>query len=183
MKYLKGSLLGGIVFFIWMNISWMFIGWHQAYMKPVEGEAKLAEAIRETIEEPGMYFIPYSDQKSNENERKAFMKKMASGPFAKMMIYPQGKPFNMAKMMLIGFIISCLLSGFVTCLLEQTARLTLTQKVMFVELVGLVGSSSLILGNWNWWGYPHLYVVVNLVDMAISWSLVGLVLGKFVVKE
>ena len=57
MKYLKGSLLGGIVFFAWMNISWMFIGWHQAYMKPIENEAKLAQAIQSTVTEPGMYFI------------------------------------------------------------------------------------------------------------------------------
>ena len=111
------------------------------------------------------------------------MTKMQSGPYAKMMIYPEGKPFNMGKMMIIGFLISCLLCGLITCLLEHTARLSLAQKVMFVELTGLVGSSFMILANWNWWGYPHLYVVVNLVDMAISWSLVGLVLGKFVVKD
>ncbi len=183
MKYLKGSLLGGIVFFLWMNISWMLIGWHQAYMKPVGNETELAQAIRSTISEPGMYFIPYHNQKNDKNDHAEFMQKMETGPFAKMMIYPNGKPFSMGNMLLVSFLISCLLSGLITFLLELTKKLTLAQKVMFVELVGLVGSSSLILGDWNWWGYPPLYVVVNLIDVAISWSLVGLVLGKFVIKD
>lgn len=183
MKYFKGGLLGGLVFFVWMNISWMLIGWHQAYMKPVGNEMELIQAIRSTVTEPGMYFIPYHDQKSANYDQQEFMQKMQTGPFAKMMIYPNGLPCNMTQMMLISFLISCLLSSLITFLLELTRRLTLAQKVMFVELVGLVGSASLILGNWNWWGYPHLYVVVNLIDAAISWSLVGLVLGKFVVKD
>ena len=179
-RCLKGTLLGGLAFFIWMNVSWMMIGWHQAYMSPVPNVDALSAAIKTNVTEKGLYFIPFH-KKGGDQE--AFQNKMSEGPFAKMVIYPDGKPFNMGKMMLFGFLISCLIASLLTCLLTHTSGLSLMKKVMFCEVAGMVGALQIILSNWNWWGYPCLYVIVMTVDLAISFSLVGLVLGKFVVKD
>lgn len=177
---LKGTVLGGITFFVWMNISWMLLGWHQSYMKPVAGEAVLSQAIKETVTENGLYFIPFMER---GGDQESFMSKMSQGPFAKMLIYPEGKPFNMGQMMLFGFLISCLVSCLLNYLLCKTSGLSLLQKVLFCEVAGLIGSSQMILANWNWWGHSAHYVIVNLCDAAIAYSLVGLVLAKFVHKK
>lgn len=179
-KCMKGCLLGAITLFVWMNISWMAIGWHQAYMKSVPGEAALSQALKSSVKESGLYFIPHM---AKGDDQEAFKSEMQSGPFAKMVIYPEGKPFNMGKMMFFGFLFCLLASALLNYLLCMTSGLSLMKKVMFCELVGFVGTSQMVLANWNWWGFPCLYVIVMLVDAAIAYSLVGFVLGKFVHKD
>lgn len=180
MKCLKGAIVGGVIFFVWMNVSWMFIGWHQSYMKQVPNEAYLSQALKASVSESGLYFIPFHGK---GGDQEAFKNQMKKGPFAKMLLAPDGKDFNMGKMMGFGFLISCLLGGLLTCLLSFTSGLSLLQKVMFSKLAGLLGSSWFLLSDWNWWGMPCLYVVINLVDMAIAWSLMGFGIAKWVDKD
>ena len=177
---LKGAIFGGLVFFLWTNISWMAIGWHNAYMSPVPNEEALSQALRTEIPKSGLYFIPWHDMSSDQEDVK---RRMETGPFARMMIHPQGKSFDMGLPILLSLLVNCLLSALATYLLLHTKGLSTFQKLGFVKSVGVAGSAWLIFANWNWWGFPTLYLIINLVDIGIAWSLIGLVLAKFVVKD
>ena len=90
---------------------------------------------------------------------------------------------SMGLPMLMSFILNCLLATLATWLLLQTFGLSFLGRVAFVAAVGLSGSGWLVFANWNWWGFPTTYLIVNLVDLGIAWSLVGLGLARFVVKR
>jgi hypothetical protein len=111
------------------------------------------------------------------------MQKMAEGPFAYIVLRPAGMSTSMGKMMSLGLLASFLWCALATFLLLKTTGLTLVQKIGFVKLAGLLGSMTVYFGQWNWWGFPASYLLVNVVDQAIGWGLVGLVLAKFVVKR
>ena len=138
----KGALIGGLVFFVWTNISWMAIGWHNSYMSAVPDEVVFAEAIRAKIPASGLYFIPWHDGSSDWDEVR---KKTEQGPFAYMMITPGGKSMSMAPFMIRSLIWNCLLALIMTWLLRQTSGLSLVGRVGFVGAVGLTGSSWLRL--------------------------------------
>ena len=180
MTLIKGALIGGLIFFVWTNISWMAIGWHNSYMSAVPNEDGFAESIRTEIPESGLYFVPWHDGTSDWDEVR---KKTERGPFALMMITPQGKSMSMVLPMARSLILNCVLATLATWLLLQTSGLLFFRRVLFVASVGLIGSGWLVFANWNWWGYPDTYLVVNLIDLGIVWSLVGLGLARFVAKE
>jgi len=177
---IRGAVIGGVIYFVWTNISWMALGWHNAYKKPVPNESAVAEVIRSEFPEEGLYFIPWHDK---DGDPEVLQQKMETGPFAFMMIQPKGMSFNMGAFMGRSFLLNCLMAMLATWLLLHTSGLSFCQKVGFVIGVGLCGSSWMVFANWNWWGYPNTYLIVNILDLIAAWTLVGLGLSKFVVKN
>jgi hypothetical protein len=92
------------------------------------------------------------------------MGKMNAGPFI----------FSLIIQIIGAFIVSWMLL--------QTKGLNGKQQVGFVTLFGLgVG----ILGqfpDWNWWGFSGCYVVSNLIDLIIGWTLAGIGIVKVIKK-
>ena len=43
---IKGGLIGGIIAFIWMNISWMVLPWHAMTIDTVEDDTQIAHSIK-----------------------------------------------------------------------------------------------------------------------------------------
>jgi len=39
-----------------------------------------------------------------------------------------------------------------------------------------------IMPNWNWWGFPRNYVILDLIDLIVAWTLAGFVISKLVSK-
>jgi hypothetical protein len=177
---LKGALLGGITYFVWMNVSWMGLGWHKTYMKSFSDESAVASALKGAASGSGVYAMPDPKHCASPEQ---MMGKMAEGPFAYIMLRPGGRSTSMGAMMLLGLLASFVWSGMATFLLMKTTGLSLVHKIGFVKIAGLLGSLSIYFGQWNWWGFSETYVLVNVLDQAIGWGLVGLVLGKFVVKS
>jgi len=136
--------------------------------------------LKSEIPQSGLYFIPWHDKNSSPDEVR---KKTEAGPFAYMMIHPNGMSMDMLPNMAMGFLVNCFMCLLVTWLLMRTKGLSFIQKVGFVKMAGLCGSTWLIFANWNWWGYPNTYLIVNIVDQSIAWGAVGLGLAKFVVKD
>lgn len=180
MTLMKGALVGGLILFFWTNISWMMIGWHQAYMKPVPNEAILGKGIKTAISENGLYVLPHH-KKGDDME--TMKKQLREGPFAYMMIMPNGKEFGLGKMMVRGFLFSCLVGLIATWLLLQTSGLSLWQKVGFIKVVGLIGTGSVFFAHWNWWSFPNTYLLVNIVDQGFAFGWLGLGLSKLVVNK
>lgn len=178
-KILKGAILGGITYFVWMNISWMGIGWHSSYMKSFSDETSVATALRGAASSDGIYALPDPKNCTSPDQ---MMAKMKAGPFAYIMLRPNGRSTSMGMMMVLGLIASCFWSAIATFLLLRTTGLSLFQKIGFVKISGLLGTLSVYFAQWNWWGFSETYVLVNVIDQGIAWGLVGLVLGKFVVR-
>jgi hypothetical protein len=52
-----GTILGAIIVFIWMMISWMFIPWHCMVMNKFSNEQSVSETILKTLK--GMEYTSF----------------------------------------------------------------------------------------------------------------------------
>ena len=176
---IKGALIGGLIAFIWMNISWMVLPWHFMTISTLEDEAPLAKSLKNNVPENGLYILPWTTDKSKEG-MEAFNKKMEVGPYAYMVVHPNGFSQSMPKMMFFGLLFNVLVAFMLTYLVSKASGLTYFQKVRFIKLAGLAGALIIVVPNLIWWQFPLAYSLVTLIDAGITWGLAGLEILKIV---
>ena len=177
---LKGAILGGLAAFLWGAFSWMALPWHNMTISAVPRETELSTAIKNTVEEDGLYIIPWSTEKGSEE---AVRKKMAEGPFAFMAIKPGGTGTAMSKPMFISILVNMFVAGLLTCLLLQSNISGFIKRMGFVQMAALSGAIIVLFNHWNWWGFGTSYTLVYLADIGITYGIVGSVLAKIIPKE
>ena len=176
---IKGALLGGLVAFIWTNLSWMVLPWHQMTISTLPNEAPIAEALKNNVKENGLYILPWTTEKTGEAMAEV-NQKMENGPYAYMVVYPNGFKKSMPKMMLWGLLSNVLIAFMLTYLLTKTRGLSYIQKVGFVKMAAIAGSLVIVVPNLIWWQFPLAYTLVTIVDTALTWGFAGLAIGKIV---
>src|SRR2546423_10355233 len=137
-QMILGSVLGGIVLFVWGAIAWMFIPWPGQPLRGFKNEDAVTQAIIANAPQSGNYLLPNADQKglTAEQQQKA-MEKMAKGPivFASVRL----EPFNsMAKPLVSQFLTQLLVALLGTVLLLQTSGLSYKSRVIFLTVIGLI---------------------------------------------
>lgn len=176
---LKGALLGGLAAFLWTNISWMVLPWHGWTISTVANENLLAEALKTSIPQSGLYILPWSNEHSEEEYAK-INEKMEQGPYAYMVVSPNGFKKSMPKMMGFGLLFNILIAFVFTYLLSKTRDLSYLQKVGFIEFAAIAGALVIIVPNAIWWQFPMGHTLVTIADTAITWAIAGLAIGKIV---
>jgi hypothetical protein len=176
---IKGALIGGLIAFIWTNISWMVLPWHQITISTLPNEAPVAEALKNNVSENGLYILPWTTDKSGEAMAE-FDQKIKNGPYAYMVVHPDGLEMNMGKMMFLGLLTNILVAFMLTYLLTKTKGLSFIQKVGFIKLAAVGGGLVVVVPNIIWWHFPLGYSLLTIVDIAIAWGLAGLAIGKIV---
>ncbi len=178
---IKGAFFGGIIAFVWMNISWMVLPWHQKTIATLPDDEPVAESLRMHVPANGLYILPWTSDHSKE-AMAAFNEKMDRGPFAFMVVYPNGIKMNMTQMMLYGLLFNIVVALILTWLLTKTKGLSYIQKIGFVKVAALAGAMVILVPNLIWWHFPMAYTLITFIDTAITWGLAGLAIGK-VVKD
>ncbi len=181
-----GSLLGGLVLFIWGAVSWMVLPWHMATLKKFKDEGAVAQVFVANAPESGEYILPNAHQHESglpDAQRKAAeesaMTRMMQGPFMFSSISLRGTK-NMGTSMGIGMANQILAALLATGLLLKTAGLTFGGRVGFVMTLGLLAGVVINLQHWNWWQFSTAYTAVAFGDLLIGWFLAGLVIAKVV---
>jgi len=179
---IKGSLIGGLVAFIWMNFSWMVLPWHQKTISTLPNDAPVAEALKNNVSKSGLYILPWSASMSKEAQAEV-SQKLENGPFAYMVVHPNGLKLNMTKMMLFALLSNIVIAFILTYLLTKTSGLSYIQKVGFVKMAAIAGALVVVVPNLIWWHFPLDYTLVTIVDTAFTWGFAGLAIGKIVKDE
>jgi lipoprotein signal peptidase len=178
-----GTILGGLVAFVWSSVSWEVIGWHEKTMVKFQNEDEVSAVIASHAPVDGTYLLPAGpstdgmtpDQK--KATQAATMEKMQKGPIMFATVRRGG--FGSFSRGLIIQLLSLMAAAFLlTWLLLQTSGLSYARSVAFLAIVGLSASVIVDLPNWNWWGFSGAYTAVNLADSTITWLLAGLVIAK-----
>lgn len=173
---IKGTLIGGIIIFVWMLISWTVIPWHCWTMKEFIDETEVAQTLLENTTEDGFYPIPNICH-LYEGEMKDKLKELKEGPFAFISIRREGYDFKAVKPHIISFIIWLISALIVTYILLHCRLGSYWKRVWVVTLLGLLVGVAGMLPGWTWWGFPFDFVFLNLLDFVIAWFLAGLALG------
>jgi len=180
---LLGTILGGLAAFVWSNISWELIGWHEKTFHAFQKEDEVAMVISSHAPESGVYMLPSaSSQSGMSGEQKkaaqaAMMDKMQKGPIMFAAVRRSGFG-SFVQTMIIQLVALMAAAFLLTWLLLQTSGLSYARRVTFLAIAGLAASVIVNIPDWNWWGFPASYTLVNLVDFTLTWLLAGLVIAK-----
>ena len=169
-----GTLLGGIIVFVWMMVSWMVLPWHCTAMNQFKDEAAVAAVVMENTEEDGVYVLPSMCGPGSMEEHMAATRK---GPVMFAAVRKYGADMESPAPYIIGFIITLLSAFLITYLWMFSGGTGYWRGVGFFTLVGLVVGVVGGLPNWNWWGFSIEYVGVEILDSVIAWFLAGLVIS------
>lgn len=179
-----GTILGGLVAFLWSSVSWEVIGWHEKTLVTFQNEDDVSAAIASHITQSGTYLLPAgpsqagmtSEQKKAAQE--VLTQKMQKGPVMLASIRRDGFG-SFTRGLVTQVLIQMAGALLLTWLLLQTASgLSYMRRVAFLAVAGLAASVIADLPNWNWWGVSGAYTAVNLADYTITWLLAGLVIAK-----
>jgi hypothetical protein len=174
-KMIMAAIVGGIVMFAWMGISWMALPWHKAQFNAFKDEAAVSKAVGKNAQASGVYIMPHT----NMGKDKAKTEK----PFAFVVVKAEGVGDMKAAMnrSLIGdFILSVVLAGMLGCLLKMTAGSGC--PVLLSVKVGLIAGLVAHVPNNVWFHFPTGYTVLGVADAVVAFALAGLVIAKFVLK-
>jgi hypothetical protein len=178
-----GTILGGLMAFVWSSISWELIGWHEKTMVAFHNEDEVSAVIASHAGQDGTYILPSTPPtagmtpEQKKNVMAAVIQKMQTGPIMVAGVRRGG--FGSYSRTLIIQLLSLMAAAFLlTWLLLQTSGLSYARRVAFLAIVGLAASVIVDLPNWNWWGFSGAYTAVNLADSMLTWLVAGLVIAK-----
>lgn len=176
---IKGALIGGVVAFLWTNISWMILPWHGMTISTLPNEESIAGLMKVNIAESGLYILPWPSEHTEEEMVKV-NKRMEEGPYAYMVVRPNGVKKSMPKMMVLGLLSNILIAFMLTFLLMKTKGLGYIEKVGFIKIAAIAGALVIVVPNLIWWQFPMGYTLVTIVDTALTWGFSGLAIAKIV---
>jgi hypothetical protein len=178
-----GTILGGVVAFIWSSISWEVLPWHEQGFHSFQNDEEVSAVIASHITESGNYILPGRPpmEGMNAEQKKALettlMAKMQKGPVMFAAIR-RGGFGSFTAGVVKQFLILAAGAFLLTWLLMQTSGLSYGQRVIFLAVAGLAASIVSDLPNWNWWGFSGSYTAVMVADSTVTWLFAGLVVAK-----
>ncbi|MEQ1859198.1 MAG: hypothetical protein ABMA13_04620 [Chthoniobacteraceae bacterium] len=180
MKLIIRTLLAGLAIFAWGFISWGVLSWH--YPREVANDAALAEAIKSSITEPGVYMVP-SKMKTDGTRRsdEGCMKAMTDGPFMLAMIRPGASTRPMASMYVGGIVVALVQAALIAFILGH-ARLGYGGSIQLSAYIGLFAGLAYWLPTWNWFEYPVSYWLPYIADYVVQGILAAVILGRTVCR-
>ncbi len=175
-KWLVGSLVGAILLFGWLFISFPLAGLHDKEFKYVNGQEQLMSSLTSNLKEDGQYMLPQAAPGATAEEKQKKMEEMNGKPYA-LIIYKSGYKADMITPMIRGFFVDLVIVLLLIFVLGRSITLTL----------GSIWMGSLAIGFVAWLWYPYTQniwyqtpielVTGALMDWFIAYSLVGLWLG------
>ena len=173
---IKGTVLGGLVLFVWGAISWMALPFHGNVLQGFANEDAVLQAITAHAPRSGVYLLPNTEG-GGEAAQQAAQERMQKGPgvLAAIRVGPMG---SMASYMLSGLLIQMAAALVGTGLLLRARLETYGARVVFLAVTGLLIGIAGHLPQWNWWHFSTGYTLLEMADLVISWTLAGLVIGK-----
>jgi hypothetical protein len=172
-RWIPASLVAAVVLFVWSFVSHMAIGFEEKFITGLPDEA--AVALKSTVKQSGLYFFP------NEKDMEKMAALTATQPYGLVSIAvnkPFVFPINLARQLGL-YLVSALIAGWLFAKALPGLR-SLTEKVVFMALMGAMASILIVGGYANWYNFPWGLVAVGVVDQGIGWGLAGWVFAKMI---
>jgi hypothetical protein len=172
------AIAGGVVVFVWSALSHMALGLGTAGISTMPNEDRMAQAIRGSITEPGLYFFPGFDasRKFTPEEEKAWTEKYRRGPSGILIVQPGGRDPMAPEQLVIELVADILAAGVAAFLLGGLAG-SFTARVAAVGLLGVFEWLDINVSYWNWYKFPTAFTLAALVEQVVGWTLAGLVMA------
>lgn len=184
-KVLIAGLVGGVVIFIWQFISYTVLPWHMMVIHNIPSGEQISQILKNDGIPGGVYHHPGfpEETESQEEAMKAFTERYKQGANINLMVYAaQGEDPNNPMQFVISYILNVLGAIIAAFMLWKAGGsiVGLVPRALFVAGLGLFTVVSHILLNWNWWGFPGDFILVESADTLVAWFLAGLAIAGLV---
>ncbi|MCC7440389.1 MAG: hypothetical protein IT285_02080 [Bdellovibrionales bacterium] len=183
-RVLRGALLGGLAAYSWVTISWLVLPFHGWTTTRFEHEPVVAALLRSQAPRPGLYLLPHPISAPNTESELAHRELRERGPSAFVVVNPgaptdPASPWPYLASLVLHLAVAAGLS-FAMAYVRPIGALRLG-----LGCAGVVTSGGfLLLGPLAWFfGFPLGYVALALADLALAWSLGGLMIARFAGPE
>lgn len=158
-----GIVGGALALFAWETLSNAALPWHRMTMRTFTDSAGALTAIRAHAPENGLYV----------DDR---------GVVAAVSLLPDqsSKTALLGPMMARQVALDLLVAAVLLLAMLRLPRATTAQYAGVFAVAAFAISASTFVSNWNWWGYPAAWTLVQVVDRTIGFALMGLVMGWIV---
>ncbi len=179
-RLLIGSLVGGVIIFIYLAISWTVSPLHLQTFKYTPAQDSVLAALK-AVDEPGAYMLPAADNRNAAGMDADFQKREAAvaeariGHPAAVVIYTPSMP-PMNAFAFLGALIADILAVLAVSVILVAARDRLSgffQRWWIVMLVPLIMLCLDHAPQLIWMGYPFHYVSGFITDAFFEWAIVG----------
>jgi hypothetical protein len=155
-----GALASALALFVWQALSHTLLPWHDATLREFTDAAAVTEVVAANAPERGVYVA-------------------ASGIFAAVQIDPAVPDRTELMGVMLGRQagINLIVTLLLAFLVAGAARRSPVQVALRLGILGLAAGIVTHVSQWNWMGIGPSYALVNAIDLAIGWGIVGLVLG------
>lgn len=173
------ALLGAIVIFLWQFVSHTMLPIGEMGFRLPQNEDVVLQAVPPALPTPGIYVLPSMDpaKMGDESVMKAWVEKAKVNPYAFVVVAgPNPDAANMARplvMQFIGNLIAALLAAW---LLAATPW-GFGARVLGATAFGVFGWLANIVPQWSWYRFPNDFLLGNLLDQAIGWTLAGIAIA------
>jgi hypothetical protein len=187
MRVLLAAILGGAVFFVWSFVAHDMLGLGEVGIKDIPSEQTVVSELRNSITQPGFYFIPgvglppnaTSEQKKAAMQQ--FQQKIASGPFGILIYHPVGADVqNLSRQLPREFGLNVVVALIMAILVAWAAPSSFASRLGFVTLAGIMVALLTNVEYWNWYGFPANYTLAAMATQVIGFFLAGIVIALIV---
>lgn len=190
-RILLAGVLGGIALFMWGSLSHIVLGLGSVGIKeiPAGQEETVQSTLRAALPQPGFYFFPgmgippgaSAQQKQAATE--LYKQKYQQGPTGILIFHPEGAPILTPAQLGIQFALTVMEALIAAWLLSLAALSGFASRVGFVFMLGVLMALSTNVEYWDWYGFPASYTAAYILDKAIGFLIVGLVVAPLVKKR
>jgi hypothetical protein len=173
---LLATLLGSAAAFL-VSAAWhMTPALGAAGVKTLPSEDTVLAQLRTAIHEPGLYIFP-----SPGGGPTVYLAKYEQGPSGILVVKTGGEKLDFPKLLINQYLFGLLGSFLLACILALAApATTYGQRILTVALVIAFSGTLYELADWNWYGFPALYIASHFAGWVVSWLAAGLLMAKIV---
>lgn len=173
-KLVIGSLVGGILIFIWQTLSWAALNLHHASQEYTPHQDSILRYLNTQFSEDGAYLLPNYPEGTSREEMEKQMDVNKGRPWVQIQ-YHKALNVNMGANIFRGLIVDIIMVAFACWILLKIPAPGMGVIFGACLSIGIIVfiNSPYTIHIW----YPKADIMIHLLDALVSWALCGIWLG------
>jgi hypothetical protein len=179
-KLVIGSIVGGILIFIWQTLSWTVLDLHRSNQEYTPKQDSIMSYLNSQFSEDGSYFLPTLPKGASMDEYTKAEAASKGKPWAQIQ-YHKSMDINMGVNIARNLVTDIILVAFLCWILMKipTGSFgTIFTACLFIGVIVFTNSPYTV----HIW-YPKADIMAHFLDALISWALCGVWLGWWLNKK
>ncbi|HXB92496.1 MAG TPA: hypothetical protein VNU72_09410 [Puia sp.] len=175
-KLVIGSLVGGILIFIWQTLSWAMLNLHHASQEYTPKQDSIMSYLSSQFSEDGAYLMPIAPPGATREEVEKCMDQHKGKPWAQIQ-YHKSMDVSMGGNIARGLVMDIIMVALFCWIVMKITPGSFGNIFMASLLTGVIVfiNSPYTIHIW----YPKADIMIHLADALVSWALCGIWLGWY----